>query len=154
MALDDVRQLLDPWFAFWMPNKSSTERAELLSCPRLLQIGLEALEQCGLVNCTVDGCWDLEWLRQDGRWQQPHGHWLSLLVQSLVREQLGALLVVSIGLLQLCGPIPTEVWHSALSTVTALLNNAPTSVVCAFPDLRLHISSRCLHAHILSVTAH
>ena len=41
-----------------------------------------------------------------------------------------------------------------LSTVTALLNSAPASVVCAFPDLCLHISSRCLHAHILSVTAH
>ena len=32
-----------------------------------------------------------------------------------------------------------------LRTDTALLNSAPTSVVCAFPDRCLHVSSRCLH---------
>jgi hypothetical protein len=40
---------------------------------------------------------------------------------------------------------PSVHTHSALSTDTALLNSAPTSVVCAFPDCCLHISSRCLH---------
>ena len=40
---------------------------------------------------------------------------------------------------------PSVHTHSALSTDTALLNSAPTSVVCALPDRCLHISSRCLH---------
>ena len=35
--------------------------------------------------------------------------------------------------------------HSQRSTDTALLNSAPTSVICEFPYRCLHISSRCLH---------